>query len=185
MTTAKGLRRGGYCLWHCHFLPEGRRRRFGSKASPSPRRECPHPVLGLRLEPRLARTALLTGVDGFVYPGMRPAQIVELLGAASRGETLVPRDLFEAFLAEIMEAQADLALTPRQQEFLELIAVLATSQGEIVVRRELLEAFLRGTAAAWSKRSSRERRLGRRGCVLCSGTPTHRLPSGDLATPRV
>jgi hypothetical protein len=60
----------------------------------------------------------------------------------------VSRYLFEAFLAEIMEAQADLALTPHQQEFLELIAVLATSQDDIVVRRELLEAFLRETAAA-------------------------------------
>jgi hypothetical protein len=105
-------------------------------------------VLGLRLEPQLARTALLAGADGFVYPAMRPAQIVVLLEAASRNETLVPRDLFAAFLAEIIEAQPDLVLPPRQREFLELIAVLATSQGEIVVRRELLEAFLRGTAAA-------------------------------------
>jgi hypothetical protein len=60
----------------------------------------------------------------------------------------VPRDLFAALLAEIIEAQPDLVLPPRHREFLELIAVLATSQGEIVVRRELLEAFLRETAAA-------------------------------------
>lgn len=105
-------------------------------------------VLGLRLEPQLARTALLAGANGFVYPGMRPAQIVELLGAASKGETLVPRDLFAAFLAEIIEAQDDLVLPPRQREFLELVAELATSQNEIVVRRESLEAFLRVTAAA-------------------------------------
>lgn len=105
-------------------------------------------VLGLRLEPRLARTGLLAGADGFVYPGMSPAQIVELLGAASRGETLVPRDHFEAFLAEIVEAQAALVLTPRQREFLEQIAVSASSQGDIVVRRELLKAFLREAAAA-------------------------------------
>lgn len=105
-------------------------------------------VLGLRLEPRLARSALLAGADGFVYPGMRPARIVELLGAASRGETLVPRELFAALLAEIIEAQPKLDLPPRQREFLELIAVLATSQGDIVVRRESLKAFLMVTAAA-------------------------------------
>ncbi len=73
-------------------------------------------VLGLRLESQLARTAFLAGADGFVYPGMRPAQIVELLGAASRGETLVPKDLFAAFLAEITEEQADLVLPPPANE---------------------------------------------------------------------
>jgi len=104
-------------------------------------------VLGPRLEPQLARTALLAGADGFVYPGMRPAQIIELLGAAPRGETLVPRDLFAAFLAEIIEAQPDLVLPPRQREFLELVAELSTSQKEIVVRRELLGAFLKGNGS--------------------------------------
>jgi DNA-binding NarL/FixJ family response regulator len=99
-------------------------------------------VLGLRLELRLARSALLAGADSFVYPGMQPVQIVRLLEVASGGESLLPRELLEAFLVET-QSQADLAvLSPRQQEILLLIAQAATSKGEIVLSRELLEAFL-------------------------------------------
>jgi DNA-binding NarL/FixJ family response regulator len=105
-------------------------------------RGAPILVLGLRLEPRLARSALLAGADGFVYPGMQPVQIVKLLEVASKGERLVPRELLEAFLVEA-QSRADLAmLSPRQQEILMLIAEAATSKGEIVLSRELLEDFL-------------------------------------------
>ncbi len=100
-------------------------------------------VLGLRVEPQLAQTALLVGADGFIHLGMQPAQIIRALLTASEGETLLPRDLLEAFLEE-MSARADLTvLTPHQREFLELVAASASYNDEIVVPRELLEAFLR------------------------------------------
>jgi DNA-binding NarL/FixJ family response regulator len=107
-------------------------------------RGAPILVLGLRLDPWLARSALLAGADGFVYPGMQPVQIE----VASKGERLVPRELLEAFLVEA-QSRADLAvLSPRQQEILLLIAEAATSKGEIVLSRELLEAFLMEVATA-------------------------------------
>ncbi len=103
-------------------------------------------VLGLRVEPQLAQTALLVGADGFIHLGMQPAQIIRALLTASKGETLVPRDLLEAFLQE-MSARADLTvLTPHQREFLELVAASASYNDEIVVSRELLKAFLREAA---------------------------------------
>jgi DNA-binding NarL/FixJ family response regulator len=105
-------------------------------------RGAPILVLGLRLDPWLARSALLAGADGFVYPGMQPVQIVRLLEVASKGESLVPRELLDAFLVEA-QSRADLAMpSPRQQQILLLIAQVATSKGEIVLSRELLEAFL-------------------------------------------
>ena len=104
-------------------------------------------VLGLGLEPRLARTALLAGADGVVYPGMQSVQIVKLLEVASRGESLVPRELLEAFLIEA-ESRADLAiLSTRQREILMLIAEAGTPPGrEVVLSRELLEDFLKEIA---------------------------------------
>jgi DNA-binding NarL/FixJ family response regulator len=104
-------------------------------------------VLGLRVDTQGARAALLAGADGFIYLGMQPAQIICALSAALKGETLVPRDLLQTFLAEKI-SQVDTVLTPRQREFLELVAALATSGKEIVVPRELLEAFLRGAPEA-------------------------------------
>jgi DNA-binding NarL/FixJ family response regulator len=99
-------------------------------------------VLGLRLDTQGARAALLAGADGFIYLGMQPAQIIYALSAALKGETLVPRDLLQAFLVE-KESQVDTVLTPRQREFLELVAVSASSGREIMVPRELLKAFVR------------------------------------------
>jgi DNA-binding NarL/FixJ family response regulator len=99
-------------------------------------------VLGLRADTQLARTALLAGADTLIHLRMQPALIICALSMASEGETLVPRDLLEAFLVE-MVSRADLTITPRQREFLELVVVTATSRGEIVVPRKLLEAFLR------------------------------------------
>jgi DNA-binding NarL/FixJ family response regulator len=111
-------------------------------------KDAPILVLGLSLQPRLARSALLAGADGFVYPGMQPVQIVKLLEVASGGESLLPRELLEAFLVET-QSQADLAvLSPRQQEILILIAEAATSKGEIALSKELLEDFLTEVAMA-------------------------------------
>jgi DNA-binding NarL/FixJ family response regulator len=109
-------------------------------------RDAPILVLSLCLETRLARKALLSGADGFVYPGMQPVQIVKLLEMASKGESLVPGELLEAFLIEA-ESRADLAtLTTRQREILMLIARSGTPGGEAILSRELLEDFLMGIA---------------------------------------
>lgn len=102
-------------------------------------------VFGLRVDTRLARMALLVGAHGFIHLGMQPAQIVHALSAAFAGETLVPRDLLEAFLIE-MASRINPAITPHQQEFLWMVATLATFSDDIVVSRELFEAFL-GEAA--------------------------------------
>jgi DNA-binding NarL/FixJ family response regulator len=104
-------------------------------------------VIGLRVDTRLAQRALLAGAHGFIHLGMRPVQITYALSAAFKGKTIVPRDLLEAFLRE-MVSRVDLIPTPHQREFLELVATAATSREEIVVPRELLEDFLREAAAA-------------------------------------
>jgi DNA-binding NarL/FixJ family response regulator len=104
-------------------------------------------VLSLRLDPQFARTALLAGAHGFIHLAMRPAQIVRALSAASKGETVVPKDLLGAFLEEMVSREDPIVLTPRQQEFLELVATSSVSSwDEIVVPRELLEAFLEEAA---------------------------------------
>jgi DNA-binding NarL/FixJ family response regulator len=102
------------------------------------------PVLlfGLRVDPKLARTALLAGAHGFIHLGMQPAQVARVLSVASEGETIIPRELLETLLVE-REQRADLsALTLHQREIVERLAVAATFGGEIVVSRELLETFL-------------------------------------------
>lgn len=99
-------------------------------------------VLGLRVGPRLARTALLAGAHGFIHLGMQPVQIVRALSVVSKDKAILPRELLEAFLLE-MESRVDLIiLTPRQREVLELLAAAATSGGEVMIPRGLLEAFL-------------------------------------------
>jgi DNA-binding NarL/FixJ family response regulator len=97
-------------------------------------------VLGLGVDPRLALTALLAGARGFIHVGMQPAQIACALSTASKGATVVPRELLEAFLVE-RESRED-RLADNQREILELIAEAATSAGEIAFPEELLEAFL-------------------------------------------
>jgi hypothetical protein len=104
--------------------------------------DAPVLVLGLRVSPQLDRTALLAGARGFLYLGMKPAQVVYVLSETSKGEIIVPRELLEAFLVEA-QARGDLGiLSTRQQEILMLIAEAATLKGEIVISRELLEGFL-------------------------------------------
>ena len=104
--------------------------------------DAPVVVLGLLVTPQLARTALLAGARGFLYLGMKPAQVVYVLSETSKGEIIVPRELLEAFLVEA-QSRGDLGiLSTRQQEILMLIAEAATLKGEIVISRELLEDFL-------------------------------------------
>jgi hypothetical protein len=106
-------------------------------------------VLGLGLEPQLARAALLAGANGFIHPGMQPAQILRILLAVSEGETVVSKGILEDFLEEMLSRGDLIDLTARQKEFLELIAGSPSSQHEIVVPRELLEPFLIGVATVY------------------------------------
>jgi hypothetical protein len=111
--------------------------------------DAPILVLGPRVEPQLARTALLAGAHGFIHVGMQPAQIARALSAVSEGYAVVPKELLDFFLAEMVSREDRAGLTPDQREFLELVLLerVATSAGvstdEIVVPRDLLEAFLR------------------------------------------
>jgi DNA-binding NarL/FixJ family response regulator len=104
-------------------------------------------VVGLCVDTQLARTALLAGAHSFIHLGMQPDQVACALSKAFEGKTMMPRDLLEAFLTE-MVSRVDLIPTPRQREFLELVASAATSREEIVIPRELLETFLREAAVA-------------------------------------
>jgi hypothetical protein len=105
-------------------------------------------VLGFHLEPQLARVALLAGANGFIHRGMQPEQIQRILSAVSEGETVVSRGILDAFLEEMLSRGDLIVLTPRQRDFLELVAGTSMSQDEIVVPRELLEAFLIRAVAA-------------------------------------
>jgi hypothetical protein len=111
--------------------------------------DAPILVLGPRVEPRLARTALLAGAHGFIHVGMQPAQIARALSAVSEGYAVVPKELLDFFLAERVSCEDRADLTPDQREFLELVLLervatsAVSSTDEIVVPRELLEAFLR------------------------------------------
>lgn len=99
-------------------------------------------VLGSHLDEQLARKALLEGAHGFVHLEMQPAQIVSVLSEASKGKTVVSRDLLNVFLEKMASREDLIVLTPRQREFLELVATTATFKDEIMVPRQLLEAFL-------------------------------------------
>lgn len=79
-------------------------------------------VFGLRLDAKLAKTAIRAGARGFIHAGMEPRQIVRALSVAAEGEIVIPRELLESLLGKA-EPQVDLdALTPRQREILELVA---------------------------------------------------------------
>ena len=105
-------------------------------------------VLGFCIDTQLARTALLAGAHGFIHLGMRAPQIVHTVSKTSKDESLVPRDLLEAFLEGTISREISPVLAPRQREFLELVAASTPFDVEIVVPRELLEAFLSGAEIA-------------------------------------
>ena len=100
-------------------------------------------ILGLSVDPQLAQTALLAGADGFIHLGMPTAQVVRALSAAFKVETIIPRDLLEAFLTKEVSRTGPTVLSSGQRRFLEMVAVSASIPGDIIrVPKELLEAFL-------------------------------------------
>lgn len=78
-------------------------------------------AFGLRLDLSLARAALQSGAQGFIYAGMQPKQIIRALQVASTGELVAPRQLLE-FLIEGGPSVSLAALSARQQEILKLVA---------------------------------------------------------------
>jgi FixJ family two-component response regulator len=105
-------------------------------------------LFDLRVDAKLARTALLAGAHGIIHLGMQATQVARALSAASKGEIIVSRELLEALLVQ-MEPRADLTvLTPHQREILERLSVAATFGGEIAVSRGLFETFLVEVARA-------------------------------------
>jgi hypothetical protein len=102
-------------------------------------------VLGLSVDPQLAQTALLAGADGFIHLRMPTAQVVRVLSAAFKGETIIPRDLLQVFLAKEVSRTSPTILTSSQRRFLEMVAVSGTIPDDIIrVPKELLGAFLAG-----------------------------------------
>ena len=131
------------------FCPKGEDVAQGVRRLRALAPDVPLLLFGLRVDPKLGRTALLAGAHGFIHLGMQATQVARALLAASKGEIIVSRELLEALLVE-MEPRADLTvLTPHQREILERLCVAATFGGEIAVSRELLETFLVEVAMAW------------------------------------
>lgn len=62
--------------------------------------DAPVLVFASRVDRRLAEVALRAGASGFIYAGMRPAQIVRAVEMASEGETVIPGVLIVGLLGK-------------------------------------------------------------------------------------
>lgn len=98
-------------------------------------------VFGLRIDARLAESALLAGAHGCIHAGMQPEQIVRALWLASKGEILVPKELLENLMEESSVVKLA-ALTPRQREILDL-ASEGLSNAQIGERLFLTESTIK------------------------------------------
>lgn len=104
-------------------------------------------VFALRVDARLAKSALQAGARGFVHAGMQPEQILRALWLASKGEVSIPEELLENSVEESAGAKqmagAELtALTPRQREILDL-ASEGLSNAQIGERLFLTESTIK------------------------------------------
>lgn len=79
-------------------------------------------VLGSFADFRLAREAMRCGARGFVHAGMPPEQVARALTMASKGETVIPRELLPKLVAQESLREATAELTARQEEILKLVA---------------------------------------------------------------
>ncbi len=108
---------------------------------------------------RLARAALEAGASGLLHAGMRPEQILRAVGAALRGETVLPRALLAEWVTERRPPDLGALLSARQREILWLLAEGATN-AEIGRRLYLSEStikqHLRAAYKALGVRNRRE-----------------------------
>ena len=102
-------------------------------------------VFALRMDARLAQSALRAGASGFIHAGMRPEQIVRAVRLVSAGEIVVSQTMVSEGLLEnlVAENPPDLgALTPRQREILELVSE-GLSNAQIAERLFLTESTIK------------------------------------------
>ena len=108
---------------------------------------------------RLARAALGAGAGGLLGAGMSPEQVLRAVGAALRGETVLPRGLLAGWVDEQRPAGLGALLSARQREILELLAEGSTN-AEIAARLFLSEStvkqHLRAAYKALGLRNRRE-----------------------------
>jgi DNA-binding NarL/FixJ family response regulator len=108
---------------------------------------------------RLARAALGAGAGGLLGAGMRPDQVLRAVGAALRGETVLPRGLLSEWVDEQRTPDLCALLSARQREILGLLAEGSTN-AEIAARLYLSEStvkqHLRAAYKALGLRNRRE-----------------------------
>jgi DNA-binding NarL/FixJ family response regulator len=98
-------------------------------------------IFSLHVNLPLARAALRLGARGFIHAGMEPEQIARAVEVAGKGEIVAPRKLLEFLIANEDPAGLD-ALTPRQQDTLELVAQ-GLSNAQIAKRLFLSESTVK------------------------------------------
>jgi DNA-binding NarL/FixJ family response regulator len=102
-------------------------------------------VFSVRMNARVAQSALRAGASGLIHAGMRPEQIVRALRLASAGKIVVSESTVSRGLVESLVAEnpPDLgALTPRQREILELVCE-GLSNAQIAERLFLTESTIK------------------------------------------
>lgn len=101
------------------------------------KRELPYVVVVILTVSDDARdlfAAIKAGAQGYLLKSLEPQAWLEYLRGFSRGEWQVPREMAERILSEFANPQPqtpgadDLALTPREQEVLELVARARTNK---------------------------------------------------------
>jgi len=108
---------------------------------------------------RLARAALGAGAGGLLGAGMGPEQVLRAVGAALRGETVLPRGLLSEWVDEQRPPDLGALLSARQREILELLAEGSTNAevaGRLFLSESTVKQHLRAAYKALGVRNRRE-----------------------------